>query len=67
MERLLPTGQYRKWNNNFGYVSDVVRNTPHAFSHFTYEASDHRILICDIQVCVFVRSRVRSECELLKA
>ena len=25
------------------------RNTPHAFSHFTYEASKHTLVICDIQ------------------
>lgn len=42
-------GKYRKHNNNFGYVSDEERNTPQAFSHFTYEESKHRILICDIQ------------------
>eukprot|EP01112_Ceratiomyxa_fruticulosa_P020423 TRINITY_DN6947_c0_g1_i1.p1 TRINITY_DN6947_c0_g1~~TRINITY_DN6947_c0_g1_i1.p1 ORF type:complete len:435 (+),score=68.14 TRINITY_DN6947_c0_g1_i1:559-1863(+) len=42
-------GPYRKHNNNFGYVSEDERNTPQAFSHFTYEASKHKILICDIQ------------------
>jgi elongation factor 2 kinase len=42
-------GEYRKHNNNFGFVSDVERNTPQAFSHFSYEFSDHKILICDIQ------------------
>jgi elongation factor 2 kinase len=25
------------------------RNTPQAFSHFTYESSDHMVLVCDIQ------------------
>ena len=42
-------GVYRKHNNNFGYVSEEERNTPQAFSHYTYEASGRRILICDIQ------------------
>lgn len=42
-------GPYRKHNNNYGYVSEEERNTPQAFSHFTYEASNHKILICDIQ------------------
>ena len=42
-------GQYRKWNNNFGFVSEDERNTPQAFSHFTYESSNHTLLICDIQ------------------
>ena len=42
-------GVYRKHNNNFGYVSEDERNTPQAFSHFSYEASQHSILIVDIQ------------------
>lgn len=42
-------GEYHKHNNNFGYVSELERNTPQAFSHFTYEASDEQILVVDIQ------------------
>ena len=42
-------GVYRKHNNNFGYVSEEERNTPQAFSHYTYEASGRQILIVDIQ------------------
>jgi len=42
-------GEYRKHNNNFGSVSDDERNTPQAFSHFTYEASNHELLAVDIQ------------------
>eukprot|EP00455_Lapot_gusevi_P006767 TRINITY_DN1289_c0_g4_i2.p1 TRINITY_DN1289_c0_g4~~TRINITY_DN1289_c0_g4_i2.p1 ORF type:complete len:364 (+),score=69.66 TRINITY_DN1289_c0_g4_i2:172-1263(+) len=42
-------GPYRKHNNNYGYVSEDERNTPQAFSHFSYEASGHTVLICDIQ------------------
>jgi len=42
-------GAYRKHNNNFGFVSEDERNTPQAFSHFSYESSGHAILICDIQ------------------
>jgi hypothetical protein len=41
--------EYRKHNNNFGYVSDVDRNTPQAFSHFSHVVSDSKLLICDIQ------------------
>lgn len=48
VERYIP-GEYRKHNNNYGYVSEDERNTPQVFSHFTYEASQHKILICDIQ------------------
>eukprot|EP01083_Nonionella_stella_P066821 176295_1 len=48
VERFI-AGEYRKHNNNHGYVSEEERNTPQAFSHFTYEASNHSILICDIQ------------------
>lgn len=42
-------GPYRKHNNNWGYVSEDERNTPQAFSHFTYHASNGTMLICDIQ------------------
>jgi len=42
-------GSYRKHNNNFGYVSDDERNTPQAFSHFSYECSSKKLLVCDIQ------------------
>eukprot|EP01111_Echinosteliopsis_oligospora_P014898 TRINITY_DN5730_c0_g1_i1.p1 TRINITY_DN5730_c0_g1~~TRINITY_DN5730_c0_g1_i1.p1 ORF type:complete len:358 (-),score=103.32 TRINITY_DN5730_c0_g1_i1:12-1085(-) len=42
-------GKYRKHNNNYGYVSEEERNTPQSFSHFTYEASGKKILVCDIQ------------------
>jgi len=43
-------GDYHKHNNNFGFVEDEMeRNTPQAFSHFTYEASNHTMLVCDIQ------------------
>lgn len=42
-------GEYRKHNNNYGSVSDDERNTPQAFSHFTYEVSKHQLLAVDIQ------------------
>jgi len=42
-------GAYRKHNNNFGFVSDDERNTPQSFSHFSYESSNHGLLVCDIQ------------------
>lgn len=42
-------GDYKKYNNNWDW-SDDQRNTPQAFSHFTWEASNNRLLICDIQV-----------------
>jgi len=48
VEKFIP-GPYRKHNSNYGYVSDEERNTPQAFSHFSWEASDHTLLICDIQ------------------
>jgi len=41
-------GEYKK-NNNNGDWSDDQRNTPQAFSHFTYQESKHTILVCDIQ------------------
>lgn len=36
-------GPYRKHNGNNGYVSRNERNTPQAFSHFTYERSGHQV------------------------
>jgi len=48
VEMYIP-GSYRKHNNNYGYVNENERNTPQAFSHYTFEASKHKILICDIQ------------------
>ncbi|RLN06895.1 hypothetical protein BBJ28_00001992 [Nothophytophthora sp. Chile5] len=42
-------GEYHKHNNNFGYVSELERNTPQTFSHFSYEASGQQILVVDIQ------------------
>jgi len=43
-------GEYTKHSNNVGFVDfEHWRNTPHAFSHFTYEYSKHTELVCDIQ------------------
>lgn len=41
-------GDYKKFNNNWSW-SDDERNTPQAFSHFTFERSNQRLLVCDIQ------------------
>eukprot|EP01005_Ploeotia_sp_CARIB1_P001080 NODE_240_length_1109_cov_678.848269_g229_i1.p1 GENE.NODE_240_length_1109_cov_678.848269_g229_i1~~NODE_240_length_1109_cov_678.848269_g229_i1.p1 ORF type:complete len:280 (+),score=65.22 NODE_240_length_1109_cov_678.848269_g229_i1:77-916(+) len=48
VEPMLP-GEYKKHSNNFGFVSDEDRNTPAAFSHFTYHCSGGKLLVCDIQ------------------
>eukprot|EP01100_Stratorugosa_tubuloviscum_P010783 TRINITY_DN469_c0_g1_i3.p1 TRINITY_DN469_c0_g1~~TRINITY_DN469_c0_g1_i3.p1 ORF type:complete len:254 (-),score=96.12 TRINITY_DN469_c0_g1_i3:111-872(-) len=42
-------GHYEKHNTNWGYVSETDRNTPQAFSHFTYFKSNRALLIVDIQ------------------
>jgi hypothetical protein len=42
-------GDYIKYNNNADYVEEKLRNTPQAFSHFTYEFSNHALVIVDIQ------------------
>ncbi|VDM35353.1 unnamed protein product [Hydatigera taeniaeformis] len=42
-------GEYRKYNSNSGFVDNQPRNTPQAFSHFTFEHSGHRLLVVDIQ------------------
>eukprot|EP00026_Physarum_polycephalum_P002319 Phypoly_transcript_02325.p1 GENE.Phypoly_transcript_02325~~Phypoly_transcript_02325.p1 ORF type:complete len:443 (+),score=58.09 Phypoly_transcript_02325:156-1484(+) len=41
-------GEFKKLNSNFGVVL-TDRNTPQAFSHFTYEHSSHNLLVIDIQ------------------
>lgn len=40
---------FQQTSNNYGFISEDERNTPQAFSHFTYEASSQTLLICDIQ------------------
>jgi len=50
----LLTGEYEKHNDNSGgvYQSTALhfqRNTPQAFSHFTWEASGKTLCVCDIQ------------------
>jgi hypothetical protein len=42
-------GKYVKHSNNYGFVSEEDRNTPQAFSHFSYCKSKGDLLICDIQ------------------
>lgn len=43
-------GPFVKHNNNNGAVLSS-RMTPQAFSHFTYEESKGKLLVCDIQGC----------------
>ena len=43
-------GNYIKHNSNAGFVEDIQqRHTPHAFSHFSFECSNHELIIVDIQ------------------
>eukprot|EP01012_Entosiphon_sulcatum_P039272 TRINITY_DN5164_c0_g1_i2.p1 TRINITY_DN5164_c0_g1~~TRINITY_DN5164_c0_g1_i2.p1 ORF type:complete len:441 (-),score=43.45 TRINITY_DN5164_c0_g1_i2:10-1332(-) len=42
-------GKYVKHTNNFGFIGESDRNTPQAFSHFSYCHSKGQLLICDIQ------------------
>ena len=42
-------GDYIKYNSNSGFVADM-RQTPQAFSHFTFERSGHQLMVVDIQV-----------------
>ena len=43
-------GEYVKYNSNSGYVDNrLARQTPHAFSHFTFERSGHELIVVDIQ------------------
>mmetsp|Transcript_16166 Transcript_16166/g.26648 ORF Transcript_16166/g.26648 Transcript_16166/m.26648 type:complete len:391 (+) Transcript_16166:186-1358(+) len=44
------TGTFAKHNNNFGWCNnDVSRNTPQAFSHFTYHYTKGELIVVDIQ------------------
>ena len=47
MEPLLD-GEFTKYNNNDGLIL-TPRNTPQAFSHFTYEESGKQLVIVDVQ------------------
>lgn len=48
-EAWLP-GAYRKHNSNFGYVDvEHDRNTPQAFSHYTYCQSRGEVIVVDVQ------------------
>ncbi|XP_071492332.1 eukaryotic elongation factor 2 kinase-like [Diadema antillarum] len=43
-------GKYIKYNSNSGFVRDeALRQTPQAFSHFTFERSGHKLIVVDIQ------------------
>eukprot|EP00163_Fabomonas_tropica_P017953 TRINITY_DN3192_c0_g1_i1.p2 TRINITY_DN3192_c0_g1~~TRINITY_DN3192_c0_g1_i1.p2 ORF type:complete len:401 (+),score=83.92 TRINITY_DN3192_c0_g1_i1:284-1486(+) len=47
-------GTFEKHNTNVGGTQGMgewpdERNTPQSFSHFTYEASQRQLLVCDIQ------------------
>ena len=42
-------GEYIKYNSNSGFVDEHIRYTPHAFSHFTFEKSNHDLIVIDIQ------------------
>lgn len=43
-------GDYVKYNSNSGYVEETTsRQTPHAFSHFTFERSGHELIVVDVQ------------------
>jgi hypothetical protein len=48
------SGAYVKYNSNSGYVNDENANCPinmaaQAFSHFTFERSQGKFLVCDVQ------------------
>lgn len=63
-------GNYAKFNANNGTIASEIishliivgtilresewHNTPHAFSHFTFEKSNHELIVVDIQVFFFL-------------
>jgi len=43
-------GSYIKYNSNSGFVdNNFCRQTPQAFSHFTFERSGHELIVVDVQ------------------
>ncbi len=66
-------GEYKKYSNNDG-VTQYNRNTPQAFSHFTYEKSEHELVVVDVQgvedwytdpqIHTHVRSKIRCDLQL---
>lgn len=42
-------GMYQKHSNNWGFVDKTDRNTPQAFSHFTYHVTNGQCIVVDIQ------------------
>lgn len=56
-------GDYIKYNSNSGFVhgdnNDVVRNTPQAFSHYTFELTGGYKICVDVQVRVV---RINAKC-----
>eukprot|EP00670_Eutreptiella_braarudii_P008585 CAMPEP_0174313090 /NCGR_PEP_ID=MMETSP0810-20121108/4740_1 /TAXON_ID=73025 ORGANISM="Eutreptiella gymnastica-like, Strain CCMP1594" /NCGR_SAMPLE_ID=MMETSP0810 /ASSEMBLY_ACC=CAM_ASM_000659 /LENGTH=500 /DNA_ID=CAMNT_0015421731 /DNA_START=56 /DNA_END=1558 /DNA_ORIENTATION=+ len=42
-------GEYKKHSNNFGFVAFDDRNTPQAFSHFTFQFTKGKEVVVDIQ------------------
>jgi len=43
-------GDYIKHNNNWDWCEDLIaRNTPQTFSHYTYEASNRKLIVVDMQ------------------
>lgn len=46
-EKYIP-GLFEKHNSNFDFWNNY-RNTPQAFTHYTWEKSKHKLLVCDIQ------------------
>lgn len=48
-EEKLPEGKFVKHNDNAGFVTPEMRNTPHAFSHFSWIRSNRTLLISDVQ------------------
>lgn len=44
-------GAFVKYTNNYDFIDQTDRNTPQAFSHYSYAWSQGTLLICDLQGC----------------
>eukprot|EP00997_Jenningsia_sp_PLL12_P003136 NODE_1568_length_1124_cov_106.864186_g1277_i0.p2 GENE.NODE_1568_length_1124_cov_106.864186_g1277_i0~~NODE_1568_length_1124_cov_106.864186_g1277_i0.p2 ORF type:complete len:128 (+),score=33.90 NODE_1568_length_1124_cov_106.864186_g1277_i0:360-743(+) len=49
VEPFINPGMYVKHNNNYGFVHPNARNTPQAFTHFTWHHTQQKMMVVDIR------------------
>ncbi len=52
IEDMFPDYEFKKFNSNFGFVNKLdFTSTLNAFSHWTYDYTNHYLMVVDLQVC----------------